>query len=135
MAAIDSSKLADELLEILNVYNENVQQAIVEAIRNVTKEGKAKVKAASPKRSGAYARGWTSTVTAKDGQASSRIYNKAYPGLTHLLENGHVVRNGTGRIGQGKKTTVKGITHIGPVNDAVQRDIEKAIEEAIHNAE
>ena len=72
--------------------------------------------------SGKYAKGWTST---KDGTRLGTvvtIYNKV-PGLPHLLEYGHVSRNGTGRtFGR-----VPGHEHIQPVAEEIETTFEREV--------
>lgn len=47
--------------------------------------------------SGDYRRGWSIRTKREKYGINVLIYNKLKPGLTHLLEKGHVTRNGTGR--------------------------------------
>lgn len=134
MARISPDELAVELTKQLATYTQEVQEAVANSVTALAKEGRAKVKSNSPKRTGEYAKGWAVSNENKKGRQTVRIYNKTNYQLTHLLENGHVVRNGTGRIGAGKKTSVAGKPHIAPVNDWIQQEVVSAIEEAIKNA-
>lgn len=134
MARISPDELAVELTRVIALYNQEVQEAVANSVTAIAKEGRAKVKQNSPKRTGAYAKGWAVSNEYKKGKQQVRIYNKTKYQLAHLLENGHVVRNGTGRIGPGKKTSVAGNPHIAPVNDWAQQEVVSAIEEAIKNA-
>lgn len=69
------------------------------------------------KRGGKYARGWQVKKLASGTLVSYVVYNGRYPGLTHLLENGHVSRNQYGSWGR-----VRAIKHIAPAADAgIQR--------------
>jgi hypothetical protein len=54
------------------------------------------------------------------------IYNE-HPGLPHLLEYGHVSRNGTGRT----YGEVPGHEHIQPVEEEMVRDFERKVVEAL----
>ena len=49
--------------------------------------------------------------------------------LAHLLEHGHVVKNGTGRNNGRQKT--REFKHIGPINEEAQKKLEEAVMEAI----
>lgn len=80
---------------ILEEYCEEVEKLSKKNARAVAREAVEKLKATSPKRSGEYAGGWK--VTKKD--KAYIVHNAKKPGLTHLLEYGHVVRNGKGRVG------------------------------------
>lgn len=69
------------------------------------------------KRGGKYARGWKVKKQARGTLVSYVVYNGRYPGLTHLLENGHVTKNQYGTWGR-----VRAIKHIAPAADAgIQR--------------
>lgn len=96
MPTISPDELTGEIFEIMQTFNHTVvtaaDQAAVDAAKNAIKE----LRITSPSRTGKYARGWTYK---KDKSGSVTIYNKARPGLTHLLEHGHPIR------GRGKTAT------------------------------
>lgn len=98
---------------ILKDYNREVISETNEAIDAVGKEAVQKLKNTSPRRKGKYARSWT-MKTERGGALKCNtvtVHNKVYQ-LTHLLENGHVIRNAKGTYGR-----VAGIKHIAPVED------------------
>lgn len=134
MPRVSPDELSVELTKQLETYTAEVQEAVASSVTALVKEGVSKVKSNSPKRTGAYSKDWAVSNENKKGKQSVRIYNKKHYQLTHLLENGHVVRNGTGRIGPGKKTSVPGNPHIAPVNDWIQEEVVRVIEEAIKDA-
>lgn len=95
--------------------------------QDVAKQGQLRLKRTSPKQKGKkskkghYADGWTVTPQLKGvNRFSFVINNKKKPGLTHLLENGHQLRQG-GRA--------KPIPHIEPIerwcNQEYVRRVEK----------
>lgn len=99
--------------KILTDYSKNVIRETNEAFETVSKEAVQKLKNTSPKRTGKYARSWTKK-TEKGGSLKTDtvvIHNKVYQ-LTHLLENGHIVRNAKGTYGR-----TSGIKHIAPVEE------------------
>lgn len=100
---------------ILKELQEDVAQALEKASKDVAKEGVKKLKDKSPKKTGAYAKGW--------GQSKRKdtiiIHNKKRAGLTHLLEKGHAKRGG-GRVGPKK--------HIEPVEEFVAEELARRIE-------
>lgn len=118
--------LADAISDVLEEYQTEIERGTKEAVQKVAKAGVKALKDTSPG-SGDYAKGWTSQV--KEGRlgAEATIYNAAKPGLVHLLEHGHVTRNGTGRTFRPTPAHV----HVAPVEEAVIVDFEKAIVEVI----
>lgn len=105
-----TSDLANEIAKTLEAYSEEVEEQIDLIAEEVTNEAVNELKQTSPKRYGKYA---------KNSKGSFVIYN-ADPTyrLTHLLEHGHVLRNG-GRS--------KAIPHIKPVEEKVKEKFEQRI--------
>jgi hypothetical protein len=54
------------------------------------------------------------------------VYNRTMPGLTHLLENGHVIRNKKGDYGR-----TSGKKHIKPVEEWAVDELPRRIMEDI----
>ena len=113
---------ASDVKKILEQYQVNAIEVMNEVIDEVAKEGSKRLRQSSPRRTGKYAKGWTQTVEKGRLTISAVIHGKSgtYQ-LAHLLENGHLTRNG-GRT--------KAISHIEPVNEwvideAVKRTISK----------
>lgn len=108
MAKTESVSL--QMKELLDDYVEEVQKVTDEAIKDVAAESVEKLRNTSPKgASGRYARGWT---VKKDGKFVRVVYNKTDWQLTHLLENGHVIKNQFGTYGR-----APAIKHIAPVEE------------------
>lgn len=101
-----------QMEELLDEYVDEVQETTDKAIKDVAAECVRKLQETSPKgASGSYAKGWASKTT-----GSGRIvYNKTDWQLTHLLENGHMVKPSPKH--PGKKSRVAGIRHIAPVEE------------------
>ena len=82
--------------EIMGEYVDHVKKVAKADIRAVGKECVTKLKEASTKRKkkggtpGAYASGWKLKMQGTGGV----VYNATNPGLTHLLEYGHNLRQG-----------------------------------------
>lgn len=91
--------LQKECNKILEEYQNDVNKDMQEAVKKVTKAGAKQVKANARSAVGGkkYASGWTSQFESGRLSAQGTIYNSSQPGLPHLLEYGHVTRNGTGR--------------------------------------
>lgn len=107
---------------ILTEYSKDIREAISEEATRIGKDGANELKHTSPKRSGKYAKGWTSKVEKTFEGVNATIYNKKAYQLTHLLEYSHVLRNGT---------KSKPITHIYPVEQKVVKEFENKVEQII----
>lgn len=115
------TNLVAEVSEIFDTYKLDVVKATNEAARESAELVVKQLKANSPKRKGKgggkYRRGWRVTKRQYGTLTSYIVHNGSCPGLTQLLENGHVSRNQYGSYGR-----VRAIKHIGPAADAgIQR--------------
>lgn len=117
--------VADQLAEILDGYDKEVREAVEKDIETVAKDTAKKLKQTSPKESGEYAKNWAVRNDRKS--KTTIVYNKAPTyRLTHLLENGHVVRNQYGTWGR-----VEGEKHIAPAEQEAVQDLVRKVEEDI----
>ena len=117
--------LTVQMNRILEEYSQELQDATNDSIQKVAKESVQKLKNTSPKRPGhgEYARGWTIKRESGNGSIATLIvHNKQYK-LTHLLENGHVVRNKKGTYGR-----APAIEHINPVEEWGNNELPNEIE-------
>lgn len=92
-----ADSFAVDVQKILSEYAGSVRENLDEVTRSVAKKGAQAVRRAAASAvggSGKYAKGWTSKVEVGRMGVSGVIYNKATPGLPHLLEYGHANRNG-----------------------------------------
>lgn len=116
---ISVSDLARAVNEAMSEYRDLTEQALKSAVTGVAKETKDIAKENSPSLSGRYKKGWaTKKTTDASGQISVTVYNRARPGLTHLLEKGHAKRGG-GRV--------SGIPHIAPAEEHAVSELETKI--------
>ena len=117
--------LDKQMREILDQYALQVNDAVKEAVTDVAKESVKNLKKTSPKRKGGgdYAKGWKYQVESGRLTNSATVYGgkKTYP-LAHLLEHGHLMRNGK-RGGQR--------IHIKPVEDWAKEELEKRIRQEV----
>ena len=95
---IKVSELAQELAQGLSEYSQEVADAIKKATDEVAEEAVQELKSTSP------------------------VYNKTDYQLTHLLEKGHVGRDGR---------RVKAIEHIRPVEEKAVAEFEDKVKGAI----
>lgn len=127
---IDLSKAIAELLE---EYGDQVYNVIEECIDTVSEEAKDKLRAENHFRneaSGAYAGSWINEkLEGKPLTVTRVVHNENHYQLAHLLENGHVIKNGTGRT-FGKTAA---FPHIKPVNDWANKELVAMVERKIKN--
>lgn len=107
-----------QLVKAMQEYSEGLEKNIKDIMTEVGAEAKQIVSGTSPKRTGKYARGWKVKKTFRKGKFEVTVHNSRYQ-LTHLLENGHRKRSGTG--------WVKAQPHIAKVNEWSQNELEKQI--------
>lgn len=115
--------ISEQMREILESVSDGVQDAVSEGMSKSPKRAASKLRSASPKNKGDYAKGWRAKRI-DDNEAV--VYNATHPGLTHLLENGHVIRNQSGEYGR-----YNGIKHIEPVEEDAAEDFFNTISEAL----
>ena len=119
--------LTQQLNEILTEYEKEVNEVSNGTMKKVSQETVADLKNTSPKRKGAYARDWA--VKAERGAGGSMIYtvhNRKHYQLTHLLENGHVIKNKKGEFGRAPAHP-----HIKPARDRAETKLINELEKKL----
>lgn len=97
MVNIPIDRLADELVQAIKEYTDDVEMGVRKAVDKTAREVLKEAQALAPKRTGEYAK--TFTITKDDGYGVTRriIWNKKHYSRVHLLEFGHAKVNG-GRV-------------------------------------
>lgn len=121
MARRNSIDIASQIATELQKYSANVEKEIDNASKETATEAIKKIKSMSPERRPKYKKGWR----IKKIGYSYVLYNYTDYQLTHLLEYGHVGRDGK---------RVRGISHIKPneewANNQLINKIKKVLNEA-----
>lgn len=123
----NTNSIAIQMDRILDQYDKEVKKVTDESIEKVSKEAVRKLKNTSPKGTPhrrRYAEGWRKKKTkGRNGIDEVTVHNATNYQLTHLLENGHVIRNAKGTYGR-----TNGIKHIKPVEEWAQDELPQEIE-------
>lgn len=123
MAKTDLEKSAKR---ILKGYGEDVRKNLDGITKKMGRAGARALKKSSreklKERTGEYAKGWTYAHRKTRRYSTTTIYNEHYS-LPHLLEHGHVTRNGTGRtFGE-----TPGHKHIKPVEEDIVNTYQREV--------
>ena len=101
-------------------FSEEENEILFKCMSQAMKKCKNDIKAASPG-GGEYRSGWSVRTKRLKYGCQGVVYNKTKPGLTHLLEKSHVIRN---QYGTYERTNPQkgygGKEHIGPAAAAAE---------------
>ena len=120
-----SKSLEVELGNILEEYSKLASETVEKAARTSARDAVQKLKSTSPRKTGDYASGWASK---KQGHGYV-VYNRKAPGLTHLLEKGHVTRNKYGTYGR-----TPAHVHIAPVEAEAVEEFEQNVRKGLNRS-
>ena len=118
-----TGNISIQMADILNEIEADVKESARKNIDAVSKEAVQKLRNTSPVKTGSYAKGWGKK---KQGEIDVVVYNRTDASLTHLLENGHVIKNKKGTYGR-----TSGIKHIAPVEEWAIDELPRRIMEDI----
>lgn len=117
--------IGDFVNEVLDEYSDEVLQAINETLKETADEAVSELKTAGDfdDRTGKYRKGWkTMAESGTLGVQNQVVHNGKHYRLTHLLEYGHVSRNGK---------RVRAFPHIAPVEAEIGDKVEARIKEKL----
>ncbi|MDE5570297.1 MAG: hypothetical protein K2I82_06545 [Ruminococcus sp.] len=124
---IDVTDFTKALVDACTTYTDDVKQKVHKGIRKISREAKAEVVAKSPKGKvnltrdyKHYKDGWTTSTKESNGVYTAMVHNKKYQ-LVHLLELGHLNRDGT--------TRTQAFSHVEPAEKETERKVDKLLED------
>ena len=88
-----NSGLAEVSLGVLAEFNEILDDELGAAIHEVGKSTRTDLRSNSPKQTGAYSRSWACDYSDKEGHHEAVVANRKHWQITHLLEDGHDIKN------------------------------------------
>lgn len=120
---IGVSDFRDAINDILAEYGDQAREAVELACKDTARETAKELQSAGKFEGGKeYRKGWTLKVELTRTGATAIVYNKAKPGLSHLLEFGHALRDG------GRSTAFNFIAPIdATVGDKLLENIDKRL--------
>lgn len=127
MAKVTLDTFADEVRKVLEEYSDDISMYVDDATKKVGQKGAAMLRNESlakfhgnkKLKKGRYGTGWTCTIERSRLETVAVLHNRKYPGLPHLLENGHAKRGGG---------FVSGREHIAPVEAEIEEVYMREVE-------
>lgn len=114
-------KLDKAIMKILDDYSDEISKNADEVVIKIGQKGAAALRqesAADFGGTGRYAKGWTTQVDRHRLYTDVIIYNRT-PGLPHLLEHGHLMRNG--------RRWIPPKQHIEPIENELVEQLEREV--------
>lgn len=130
---ISPEALVAAMVSACQDYTDEVREEVVTGLKRIGEEAVNEIKEIAPVytgndkkvKKGAYRRSWKCRIEKERGAIKVTVHagGQQYR-LTHLLENGHVLRDGTGR----QVGNVEPIPHISIVNANAEKKVDKLLE-------
>lgn len=111
-----------QMKAILDEFSDKVNEVLKSASEEVSEQAAEKLRSNSPG-DGSYSSGWTVSQQNK----AYIVHNATDYQLTHLLENGHVIKNQYGEYGRWEPKK----KHIKPVETWANREFQRQIERGL----
>lgn len=125
---IQVNEMASEIAKMLTEYTDEVTEISKKVVDQVSQEVMTEVKSHITLKDKKYSKAFASKKSFEDKRNKRNTWyvKPPYYRLTHLLEFGHVTRNGV--------TRSKAFPHVKYGDEFVQNNLERELEEAIQNA-
>ena len=120
---IRADDLPDAISDILNDYSTDLREAVNETTEQTANELKKAIAADAPVKSGKQKKSWRVAKEKVAGLDLVAIVHSTDYRKVHLLENGHVTRNGTSRT--------KAIGYVGKNEEAIVSKYPERLAQAI----
>lgn len=120
MNSITPETLGNALADAFSQFAGELTAELEDGLAEIGKNTAKKVRSLSPEKSGKYRKGWKVSKEKYRGSFTVTVHNKQYS-LVHLLENGHLNRDGTSRA--------RAVPHVAPA----QQDAERQVDELLQN--
>ena len=120
MNSITPETLGNALADAFSQFAGELTAELEDGLAEIGKNTAKKVRSLSPEKSGKYRKGWKVSKEKYRGSFTVTVHNKQYS-LVHLLENGHLNRDGTSRA--------RAVPHVAPA----QQDAERQVNELLQN--
>ena len=118
--------------KILADYGEDAYKVLDQSVDRVAEEATNKLRAVNFKTGGEYSASWVNDKEPSGRFATKRIvHNEEHYRLTHLLEKGHVVKNGRSRITGLAYGHANAYPHIAPVEEWAKAELPREVERAL----
>lgn len=123
------------IAEVLEQYGQDVYEVLDDCVQEVSDEAVKKLRSVSTFATGGHTEYSSSWVNDKmpSGRLKTKrvVHNEEHYRLTHLLEKGHVVKNGRSRVTGETYGEAGAYPHIAPVNDWANQELPKIVERKI----
>lgn len=114
-----------QMEDLLDEVSKRVKGVMQTSIKQTAVETAQKLRNTSPVKTGSYAKGWKAGRRNGDDYV---VHNATDYQLTHLLENGHVIKNKKGTYGR-----THPIKHIKPVEEWASDELPRKVDKGLNN--